>query len=68
MKWYQRLRLFLEEVWIEIRPKDGKVSWPTKDEIVESTTIVVICVAIFGIYLASLDVSFRYLIGLLVSQ
>lgn len=68
MKWYQRLRMFLEEVWIEIRPKDGKVSWPTKDEIMESTTVVFLCVAIFGAFLALLDVSFKNLMELLVGR
>lgn len=68
MKWYQRLKIFLDEVWMEIRPKDGKVTWPTKDEIVESTTVVFLCVAIFGVFLALLDVSFRNLIGMLVGQ
>ena len=68
MKWYQRLMMFLQEVWTEIRPKDGKVTWPTKDEIVESTTVVFICVAIFGVSLAVIDLSFRYLIGLVIGQ
>ena len=68
MAWYQRLRVFLEEVWTEIRPKDGKVSWPTKDELVESTYVVFLCVAIFGVFLALLDVTFRKLVGLLVGQ
>ena len=68
MKWYQRLKIFLDEVWMEIRPKDGKVTWPTKDEVVESTTVVFLCVAIFGVFLSLLDVSFRNLIGMLVGQ
>lgn len=68
MKWHQRLVIFLQEVWTEIRPRDGKVTWPTKDEIVESTTVVFICVAIFGASLAIMDLSFRYLIGLVVGQ
>lgn len=68
MNWHQRLKLFFEEVWLEIRPKDGKVSWPTKDEIVESTTVVFLCVAFFGIYLSLLDAIFRNLIKLLVGQ
>lgn len=62
------MRVFLDEVWMEIRPKDGKVTWPTKDEIVESTTVVFLCVAIFGVFLALVDVVFRKLIGLLVGQ
>ena len=68
MKWFQQLKIFLDEVWTEIKPKDGKVTWPTWDEVRESTTVVFLCVAIFGVFLALLDVSFRNLIGLLVGQ
>ncbi len=68
MAWYQRLKGFLGEVWMEIRPNDGKVSWPTKDEVVESTTVVFLCVAFFAIFLALMDVLFRNLVGLLVGE
>jgi preprotein translocase SecE subunit len=68
VKWYQQLKMFLEEVWIEIRPKEGKVSWPTKDEIMESTMVVFLCVAVFGVFLGLLDVLFRNGMKLLVGR
>lgn len=68
MSWFQKLKIFLGEVWIEIRPKDGKVTWPAKDEVVESTTVVFLCVAVFALFLALMDATFRKLIGLLVGQ
>jgi len=51
MQWFKRLKAFLQEVVAETK----KVTWPTKKEVVNTTTVVVIASFIFGIYLYLCD-------------
>ena len=51
--------LFLKEVRQEL----AKVIWPTWDELVGSTIIVLIIIEAFSIYLGALDFGFRVLSG-----
>ena len=46
---------FLSEVVAELR----KVSWPTRDQLAQSSAVVLLVVAIVSIYLAILDSIFR---------
>jgi preprotein translocase subunit SecE len=57
MQWWTRLKAFLSEVVVETR----KVSWPTKQEVINTTTVVVIASFIFGIYLYLCDLLFLVL-------
>ena len=52
MEWWKRLRTFLSEVLVETR----KVTWPTKQEVMNTTTVVVVASFIFGVYLYLCDV------------
>jgi len=49
---------FITEVIAELR----KVSWPTRSQLLQSTGIVLVVVAIVAVYLAALDAVFRRLI------
>jgi preprotein translocase subunit SecE len=51
MNWWRRLKAFLNEVVVETK----KVTWPTKQEVVNTTTVVIIASFIFGIYLYLCD-------------
>ncbi len=57
MQWWNRLRSFLHEVVVETK----KVTWPTRQEVVNTTTVVVIASFIFGIYLYLCDLVFLFL-------
>ncbi len=57
MKWWIRLKTFLAEVMVETK----KVTWPTKSEVINTTTVVVIASFIFGIYLYLCDLVFLLL-------
>jgi preprotein translocase subunit SecE len=57
MQWWTRLKAFLSEVVVETK----KVSWPTKQEVINTTTVVVIASFIFGIYLYLCDLLFLVL-------
>ena len=58
MQWFNRLKTFLQEVVVETK----KVTWPTKQEVVNTTTVVVIASFIFGIYLYFCDLVFYQLV------
>jgi preprotein translocase subunit SecE len=57
MQWWKRLTTFLREVVVETK----KVTWPTKQEVINTTTVVVIASFIFGIYLYFCDLIFLFL-------
>ncbi|MFH1861156.1 MAG: preprotein translocase subunit SecE [bacterium] len=46
---------FLREVWVEVSPKNGKVSWPTRKVIIGATGVVIVCVAIIATYIWIVD-------------
>lgn len=51
---------FLREVRVEM----GKVTWPSREELIQSTIVVLIAVAISGVFIAILDAIFSRLVGL----
>ena len=57
MQWWKRLKIFLSEVVVETK----KVTWPSKQEVINTTTVVVIASFIFGIYLYLCDLVFLVL-------
>jgi len=52
---YERLKQFLEEVRAEM----NKVSWPSKEEIKSSTSIVMMLVGLLGLIIGAMDVVFQ---------
>jgi preprotein translocase subunit SecE len=57
MQWWTRLKTFLSEVLVETK----KVTWPSKQEVINTTTVVVIASFIFGVYLYICDLVFLLL-------
>jgi preprotein translocase subunit SecE len=51
MNWWQRLKTFLSEVVVETR----KVSWPSRDEVVATTVVVIVTVFVCAVYLFAVD-------------
>lgn len=50
---------FLREVWMEIVPPHGKVTWPDRKTVFGSTVIVLVTVLLVSIYIGILDIIFR---------
>ncbi|GAK58989.1 preprotein translocase subunit SecE [Candidatus Vecturithrix granuli] len=50
----RRLLQFLKEARLELK----KVSWPTRKELVSSTTLVIVVSVLFGVFLGILDLLF----------
>lgn len=63
MDWWKRLTAFLREVVAETK----KVTWPSKTEVVSTTTVVIIASFIFGIYLYLCDLAFFKLVNTVFS-
>ncbi len=53
---------FFSEVKLEL----SKVTWPTKDEVVRLTLVVIAISAIVGIYIGGVDYLFTKLLELLI--
>ena len=54
MNWWTRLKTFLHEVAVETK----KVSWPSREEVVATTVVVIAASFVFGIFLYLCDVLF----------
>jgi preprotein translocase subunit SecE len=46
-----------------VRKEFSKVIWPSKKELIGATTVVLVLVAFFAVYLGALDFTFRTLAG-----
>ena len=46
-----RIRTYLREVWLEM----GKVTWPTRDELKESTLVVIVASVIVTAFIFVVD-------------
>ena len=59
--WYAKIRGFFREVWEEF----GKCTRPSKAELRESTVIVVVTMAILGVFIFVSDFFIKQLFGLI---
>jgi preprotein translocase subunit SecE len=62
MNWWQRLKTFLREVVVETK----KVTWPSRDEVVATTVVVIAASFVFGIFLYVCDLAFFRLVDLVI--
>lgn len=61
MSWFARLREFVQEVRVE----SGKVSWPTRTELRDSTVVVIVTVLLVSVFIGIVDRILNLGIGLL---
>jgi len=62
MDWVRKAREFFHDVLIEFR----KVSWPSRREVVGSTTVVIVVVLVLAVFLAVVDIALSRLVGLIL--
>ena len=58
VRWYKRFGNFLRDVKSELK----KVTWPSKNEVVSTTIVVIAATIFFGFYLFFMDVIFSWAI------
>ncbi len=59
---FGKIKQFFREVKIELK----KVSYPSRDEVIGSTKVVVVLVIIIAVFLGLIDMLLSKLIGMLV--
>lgn len=61
--WWEKTKVFTGEVKAELQ----KVSFPSRDEVVATTTVVLVASVIFAVYLFAIDqvivVSYQWVVG-----
>jgi len=60
MKALTDIQKFLQEVWREVDPRRGKVTWPTPKSIRISTIVVMISSVLLAFYISFADYFLRY--------
>jgi len=58
---FLKARDFVVEVWAELK----KSSWPTRQELVDSTIVVIVTVLVLGVFVALADTVFLRIIAFL---
>jgi preprotein translocase subunit SecE len=48
---YAKIRKYLRDVWLEM----GKVTWPTRNELRESTVVVIVATFIVTVFIFAVD-------------
>ena len=61
---YERIRRFLRDAMIELR----KVAWPTRQETISSTGIVLLTIVIMGAYIGVVDMLLSGLLSFLLKM
>ncbi len=62
--WLTRIKDF----WRETRSEMTKVSWPSKNEVMSTTVVVLIAVVFFGLYLWLCDLAFHQAIDFIFTR
>ena len=57
-EWWPSTRSFFRDVWLEMK----KVSWPSRNEVVGTTVVVVVACFLFGFYLFVVDVGLSWVL------
>jgi preprotein translocase SecE subunit len=58
--WWKDTKQFLYEVWVEIRPQTGRVTWPTYENVKNYTKVVIISSILLGFFIGLCDMIFTY--------
>lgn len=58
---------FLHEVWVEVRPKNGRVTWPSWESVRLSTRMVIISSIGLGFFIGACDFLFSYIYKAIVN-
>ena len=58
VSWWKETVQFLREVWIEVRPNKGRVTWPTFASVRISTRVVIVSSVILGLFIGLCDFIF----------
>ena len=66
--WCKDTLQFLREVWIEVRPNKGRVTWPTFASVRISTRVVIISSICLGLFIGLCDLIFTYAYSAIINS
>jgi preprotein translocase SecE subunit len=66
--WWKDTLQFLREVWIEVRPNKGRVTWPTWASVKVSTKVVIIASIGLGLFIGLCDAVFATALKAIISS
>jgi len=55
----------VQEFWKDVRLESTKISWPTREELRDSTTVVLIMVVLLAAFIGVVDRILTFAVGLL---
>lgn len=55
---WQSFCQYMHEVWVEVRPNNGRVTWPTWESVKVSTKVVIISSIFLGLFIGIFDFIF----------
>lgn len=58
LRWYKRIGPFFRDIRAEVK----KVTWPSRNEVYNTTIVVIIATLFFGFYLFFMDLFFSWVI------
>jgi preprotein translocase subunit SecE len=61
-EWWQKARAFFREVSVESK----RVTWPSRKEVVNSTTVVLIVTVVIAFFLGAVDVGLSRIVRLIL--
>lgn len=56
--WWKNISQYMHEVWVEVRPNNGRVTWPTWESVKISTKVVIASSLFLGLFIGLLDFIF----------
>ncbi len=59
---FEKIKAFLKDAAVELR----KVSWPTRQETVNSTVVVIALILLLGVFLAIIDGALAKIMGIII--
>jgi preprotein translocase subunit SecE len=62
MEFLRKIREFFHDVLVEFR----KVTWPSRREVMGSTTVVIVVVLVLAVFLAAVDIALSRLVELIL--
>ena len=66
--WWKETVQYLREVWVEVRLKNGRVSWPTFDSVRITTRVVIISSIGLGLFIGLCDALFQYIYNFITNS
>jgi len=56
----------IKKFFINVKAEMQKVSWPSREELLNSTSVVIVSVILLAIFVGVIDLLFTFMVGLII--